>query len=203
MVEGFYACVFLKTRNSITEMLALTLTFMTGTSVYYILLCEKVVEVIMSILDCDIFLPSQRIHQKNTTKILEDSSIKFDRKRNLKYSRNPFQIMHHRLFLFVSRSYLNEISHRSIQTMTDGKFTLITSFSNLFLILVRKGLQTLVGAQLVFGHGNQSGSHTQLTDQIAIDSTLTPRTIAESYDEVIIPFGRKTVFSFLFLMSII
>jgi hypothetical protein len=87
--------------------------------------------------------------------------------------------------------------------MTDGKFTLITSFSNLFLILVRKGLQTLVGAQLVFGHGNQSGSHTQLTDQIAIDSTLTPRTIAESYDEVIIPFGRKTVFSFLFLMSII
>ncbi|CAF4635483.1 unnamed protein product, partial [Rotaria magnacalcarata] len=28
---------------------------------------------------------------------------------------------------------------------------------------VRKGLQSLVGAQIVFGHGNQSGSHAQLT----------------------------------------
>jgi hypothetical protein len=57
-------------------------------------------------------------------------------------------------------------------------------------------LQTLVGAQLVFGHGNQSGSHAQLNDNITIDSTLTPHTIAESYDEAIIPFGRK-IFSFI------
>ena len=58
------------------------------------------------------------------------------------------------------------------------------------LSLVRKGLQALVGAQLVFGHGNQSGSHAQLTDQISVSSNLTPRTIAESYDEAIIPLGR-------------
>ena len=55
--------------------------------------------------------------------------------------------------------------------------------------LVRKGLQDLVGAQLVFGHGDRSGSHTQLTDNIQISSPLTSRTIAESYDEAIIPLG--------------
>jgi len=55
-------------------------------------------------------------------------------------------------------------------------------------------LQDLVGAQLVFGHGNQSGSHAQLTDHITVNSTLTPRTITESYDEAIIPLGRKFVF---------
>jgi hypothetical protein len=64
----------------------------------------------------------------------------------------------------------------------------------LFKILVRKGLQDLVGAQLVFGHGNQSGSHAQLTNNITLNSTLTPRTIPESYDEAIIPFGRKAIF---------
>lgn len=57
--------------------------------------------------------------------------------------------------------------------------------------LVRKGLQDLVGAQLVYGHGEQSGSHTQLTDNIQINSTLISRTIAQSYDEAIIPLGRK------------
>jgi len=55
-------------------------------------------------------------------------------------------------------------------------------------------LQDLVGAQLVFGHGNQSGSHAQLTDHITVNSTLTPRTITESYDEAIIPLGRKIRF---------
>jgi len=61
-------------------------------------------------------------------------------------------------------------------------------------------LQALVGAQLVFGHGNQSGSHAQLTDNITIDTTLTPRTIAESYDEAVIPFGREKNFSFFFFL---
>lgn len=68
-----------------------------------------------------------------------------------------------------------------------------------FIILVRKGLQALVGAQLVFGHGNQSGSHAQLTDKITVNSTLTQHTIAESYDEAIIPFGTN-IFIFLQLL---
>jgi len=73
----------------------------------------------------------------------------------------------------------------------------------LFLILVRKAMQNLVGAQLVFGHGNQSGSHAQLTDTIPINPTLTPGTIAESYDEAIIPFGRKKKqFSFFVFLII-
>jgi hypothetical protein len=67
--------------------------------------------------------------------------------------------------------------------------------SIVFLILVRKGLQTLVGAQLVFGHGNQSGSHAQLTDQITTNSTLNPGTIHDSYDEAILPLGRTIFFS--------
>ncbi|CAF1617942.1 unnamed protein product [Adineta ricciae] len=83
--------------------------------------------------------------------------------------------MHQRLFSFVSRVHSNKITSRSIQTMAD----------------VRKGLQALVGAQLVFGHGNQSGSHAQLTDQISVSSNLTPRTIAESYDEAIIPLASN------------
>ena len=62
-----------------------------------------------------------------------------------------------------------------------------------FFIIVRKGLQALVGAQLVYGHGAQSGSHGQLTDSIALNSKLTPGTIAESYDEAIIPLGRRTI----------
>ncbi|CAF3731041.1 unnamed protein product [Adineta steineri] len=82
--------------------------------------------------------------------------------------------MHHRVFLFVPRT-LNKTTFRSIQTITD----------------VRKTLQNLVGAQLVFGHGNQSGSHAGLTDNITVNSTLTPRTIAESYDEAIIPFATN------------
>lgn len=57
---------------------------------------------------------------------------------------------------------------------------------------VRKGLQDLVGAQIVFGHGNQSGSHAQLTDQMAIKTNLSSRTIADSYDEAVIPFGRTS-----------
>ena len=57
---------------------------------------------------------------------------------------------------------------------------------------VRKGLQDLVGAQIFFGHGNQSGSHAQLTDQMAIKTNLSSRTIADSYDEAVIPFGRTT-----------
>jgi hypothetical protein len=87
--------------------------------------------------------------------------------------------------------------------MNDGKLDieLINLCYIFFLILVRKGLQTLVGAQLVFGHGNQSGSHAQLNDNIIIDSILTPHTIAESYDEAIIPFGRK-IFFLYFLFSI-
>jgi len=54
---------------------------------------------------------------------------------------------------------------------------------------VRKSLENLVGAQIVFGHGNQSGSHAQLTDKIVVDTNLSQRTIAESYDEAIIPFA--------------
>lgn len=57
--------------------------------------------------------------------------------------------------------------------------------------LVRKGLERLVGAQVVFGHGNQSGSHALLTNDMQVSSTLAPRTIAESYDEAIIPLGRS------------
>ena len=63
-----------------------------------------------------------------------------------------------------------------------------------FFVSVRKGLQALVGAQLVYGHGDQSGSHTQLTDRIAMNAKLTPGTIAESYDEAIILLGRTNVF---------
>jgi hypothetical protein len=70
----------------------------------------------------------------------------------------------------------------------------------LFCILVRNGLQTLVGAQLVYGHGDQSGSHAQLTENITVNSTLNPRTIAESYDEAILPLGRKKSCSLLILL---
>ncbi|CAF3016783.1 unnamed protein product [Rotaria sp. Silwood2] len=84
--------------------------------------------------------------------------------------------MYQCLCLFVSRSFVNKIStYRSIQTMND----------------VRKGLQSLVGAQLVFAHGNQHGSHAKLTDDIKVDSTLVSRTIVESYDEAIIPLASE------------
>ena len=56
---------------------------------------------------------------------------------------------------------------------------------------VRKGLASLVGAQIVFGHGNQDGSHGQLTDQMQTNSILSPRVIADSYDEAIIPLGNN------------
>ncbi len=65
--------------------------------------------------------------------------------------------------------------------------------SSILFVLVRKGLQDLVGAQLVYGHGDRSGSHGQLTGNITLNSKLTPRTIAESYDEAIIPLGRETI----------
>lgn len=68
----------------------------------------------------------------------------------------------------------------------------------MFFVLVRKILQDLVGAQLVYGHGDRSGSHAQLTDTITLNSTLTPRTITESYDEAIIPFGRERDYSLSF-----
>lgn len=57
------------------------------------------------------------------------------------------------------------------------------------LSLVRKGLQDLVGAQIVFGHGDKSGSHAQLPEQTTLNATLSSSTIADSYDEAIIPLG--------------
>ena len=79
------------------------------------------------------------------------------------------------------------------------------------MFVVRKSLENLVGAQIVFGHGNQSGSHAQLTDKIVVDTNLSQRTIAESYDEAIIPFevnksivyiGRNDLFfSFVYLAT--
>lgn len=56
---------------------------------------------------------------------------------------------------------------------------------------MRKRLQDLVGAQLVFGHGGQNGSHAQLTDQIQWNPVLKARTIKDSYDEAIIPLGNN------------
>ncbi|CAF1411584.1 unnamed protein product, partial [Rotaria sordida] len=87
---------------------------------------------------------------------------------------HDIKIMYQRLCLFISHSFVNTIpTYRSIQTMNE----------------VRKGLQSLVGAQLVFAYGDQHGSHARLTEDIKIDSTLASRTIPESYDEAIIPLA--------------
>lgn len=56
---------------------------------------------------------------------------------------------------------------------------------------MRKKLQELVGAQIVFGHGSHDGSHGQLNDQIQFNVNLETRTIRDSYDEAIIPLGEK------------
>ncbi len=100
--------------------------------------------------------------------------------------------MYRRLLIFVSRSS----PFRSIQTMNDGKSLsplIYILIIYILFVLVRKGLQDLVGAQLVYGHGDRSGSHGQLTGNITLNSKLTPRTIAESYDEAIIPLGREAI----------
>lgn len=52
-------------------------------------------------------------------------------------------------------------------------------------------MESLVGAQLVFGHGSHQGSHAQLTDDVKIDSNLTPRTMDQSYDEAFIPLASN------------
>jgi hypothetical protein len=97
----------------------LYLTFIIDTFVCYVLLGEKVE---MSVLHRNIFLVV--IRHLIIKEILLHVYIK------------DFQIMHHHGLLIISRSYLNKLTYRSIQTMTDGKRDVIHRYNILCIVIL-------------------------------------------------------------------
>ncbi|CAF0935146.1 unnamed protein product [Didymodactylos carnosus] len=88
-------------------------------------------------------------------------------------------------------------TYRYIQTMADGidlTTCIIKDHFMTIVYLVRSGLQKLVGAQLVYGYGNQGASHSNLPSTDASQkSNLIQRMIKDSFDEAIIPLGSDVV----------